>query len=95
MSATRARKCTPFKLLFGKEAVTVEEIKFKGMRIMAEVVSCPTEIEAKDLLESDKLQAVENLHKYQSEMKAWRDKKVKENTFHIGDLVLLQNPHRV
>jgi hypothetical protein len=45
-----------------------------------------------DLLESDKLNAVINLHKYQTEMKAWRDKNVKQRIFDVGDLVLLRSP---
>jgi hypothetical protein len=31
---------------------------------------CPSEVEDKDLLESDKLKAVENLKKYQEETRA-------------------------
>jgi hypothetical protein len=86
---SRATKFTPFKLMFGEEAITIEEIKFKSAKTMAEAVSCPTEAGAKDFLESDRLKAAENLHKYQSETKAWRDKKVKEKAFNIGDIVFL------
>jgi hypothetical protein len=38
------------------------------------------------------MKVVENLHEYQAEMKIWRDKKVKEQAFDDGDLVLLQSP---
>jgi hypothetical protein len=44
---------------------------------MAEATFCPTEVEDKDLVESDRLKAIKNLEKYQTEMKAWIDKKVK------------------
>jgi hypothetical protein len=56
---------------------------------MEDAIFCPTKEEAKDLLESDTIKAIDNLQKYQTKMKYWRDKKVKEKTFDIGDLVLL------
>jgi len=79
-------------LLFGEEAVLPEEIKYKSARTTTEASSCPTEAEAKDLLEPERLKAVENLEKYQLETKAWRDKKTKEKTLNEGDLVLLRSP---
>jgi hypothetical protein len=44
---------------------------------MVEATPCPTEQDSKDLLESERLKAVEDLTKYQKETKAWRDQKVK------------------
>jgi hypothetical protein len=82
-------KFTPFKFLFGEEAVMPEEIKLKSARTMTEVVPSPTKEESKDLLESDRLKAVKNLHDYQVDTKVWRDKKVKEKVFDVGDLVLM------
>jgi len=64
--------------MFGEEAVMPEEIKHKSTRTMSEAIFCPTEAEAKDLLEPERFKAVENLQKYQSETKAWRDKKKKK-----------------
>jgi hypothetical protein len=61
---------------------------------MAEATFCPIEVEDKDLVESDRLKAIKNLEKYQTEMKAWIDKKVKERLFDLGDLVLLCRPHK-
>jgi hypothetical protein len=52
----------------------------------------PTEAESKHLLEPERMKAVENLQAYQNEMRAWRDKKVKEKTIEVGDLVLLLSP---
>jgi hypothetical protein len=46
----------------------------------------------KDLLESDRLKAITNLHKYQDEMRSWRVPKVKKREFDVGNLVLLQSP---
>jgi hypothetical protein len=48
-----------------------------------EASPCPTKAEAedKDLLELYRLKVVANLKKYQAEMKAWRDPKVKPRVF--------------
>jgi hypothetical protein len=35
------------------------------------------------------MKAVKNLHAYQNEMRAWRDKKLKEKIIKVEDLVLL------
>jgi hypothetical protein len=87
-SVSSARNFTPFELLFGAEAITPEEIKHQSTWTKVEATFYPSEVEEKDLLVSDRLKAIENLEKYQTEMKAWRDKKVKERAFDIGDLVL-------
>jgi hypothetical protein len=69
-SVSRATKFTPLKLLFGEEAVTPKEIKFKSTRTKTEVIYKPTKAGSKDLLELDRLKAVEDLHAYQAKMKA-------------------------
>jgi hypothetical protein len=53
---------------------------------------CPSEAEEKDLLESDRLKTVANLHKYQEETKTWRDLKVRLRELEVGNLVLLRSP---
>jgi hypothetical protein len=65
----RATNFTPFRLLFRAEAVLPEEIKHQNLRTIAEIPPCPSEVEEKDLLESERLKAVENLQKYQD--KTW------------------------
>jgi hypothetical protein len=65
----RATNFTPFRLLFRAEAVLPEEIKHQNLRTIAEIPPCPSEAEEKDLLESERLKAVENLQKYQD--KTW------------------------
>jgi hypothetical protein len=84
-----ATSFTPSKLLFREEAVTLEEIKFKSATKRSEVVHDSIEAESKDMLEPQRMKAIENLHAYQVKMKAWRDKKIKEKTFEVSDLVLL------
>jgi hypothetical protein len=56
------------------------------------VVYNPREVESKDLLEPKILKAGENLHSYQAETRVQRDKKVKEKTIEVKDLVSLQSP---
>jgi hypothetical protein len=73
--------------------VLPEEIKHQSMRTIADVLPCPSEVEEKDLLELEKLKAVENLQKYQDETRSWRDSKVKKRDFYVGNLVLLRSPH--
>jgi hypothetical protein len=59
---------------------------------MEEASPCPTKVEDKDLLEPDKLKPVANLQMYQVETKAWRDTKLKQRAFDMGDLVLSPSP---
>jgi hypothetical protein len=88
----RATNFTPFWLLFGVEAVLPEEIKHKSLRTAAEAPSCPSEAGEKDLLESERLNAVANLQKYQDETRSWRDPKIKKRDLNVGNLVLLRSP---
>jgi hypothetical protein len=63
-SVCRATKFTPFKLLYGEEPVTPEEIKLRSARTKAEATYSPTKAEFKDLLEPEHMKAVENLQSY-------------------------------
>jgi hypothetical protein len=78
---SRATGFTPFRLLFGTEAMTLEEIKNESMRVLKE----------KDMIELTILEAAENIKKYQKETKAWKDKKVVRKDIKTGDLVLKRN----
>jgi hypothetical protein len=66
----RATNFTPFQLLFIAEAVLPEEIKHQSLRIIAEAPPCPSKAEEKDLLESERLKEVINLHKYLDETRS-------------------------
>jgi hypothetical protein len=92
-SVYRVTNFTPFRLLYGEETVTREEIKLRSARTKAEVIYSPTEAESKDLLEPKRMKAIENMQSYQSEMKAWIDEKVRQKQIEAGDLVLLRIPH--
>jgi hypothetical protein len=52
-SICRAIKFTPFKLLYGEELVTPEEIKLHSVRTRTEVTYSPSEAESIDLLEPE------------------------------------------
>jgi hypothetical protein len=75
--------------MYGAEAVQLEEIKHRSLHTTTETTACPNEVKEKDLLESDRLNAVANLQKYQEETRTWRDPKVKLREFNVGNLVLL------
>jgi hypothetical protein len=94
---SRSTGFTPFKLLFGDEAITPEEAKTGSIRTVA---SAETEADysvAKDAIEGVRLQAVENINKYQAETIKWRDRKVQLKNIKPGHLVLrrVANPDTV
>jgi hypothetical protein len=81
---SRSTGFTPFKLLFGDEAITPEEAKAGSIRTVA---SAEDEVDysmAKDAVEGTRLQAVENINKYQVETIKWRDRKVRLKTLSQG-----------
>ena len=96
---SRSTGFTPFKLLFGDEAITPEEAKTRSIRVVA---STESDSEAdhsveKDAIEGIRLQAVENINKYQAETIKWRDRKVRLKNIKPGHLVLrrVANPDTV
>jgi hypothetical protein len=86
---SRATGFTPFRLLFGTEAMTPEEIKNESMRVLKEkeIEEVDQKVE-KDMIELTILEAAENIEKYQKETNAWKDKKVVRKDIKTGDLVL-------
>jgi hypothetical protein len=65
----RAMKFTHFKLLYGEEPITPEEIKVCSARTEMEATYSPSEAESKDLLEPERMKAVKtyNLTKMKQE----------------------------
>jgi hypothetical protein len=59
-SVCRAIKFTPFKLIYGEELVTLEEIKLHSARTNMDATYSPSEAESKDLLEPEHMKAIEN-----------------------------------
>jgi ribonuclease HI len=97
MTVSRSTGFTSFKLLFGDEAITPDEAKTGSIRTTA---STEDEVDyhvAKDTIEGVRLQAVENINKYQAEIIKWRDRKVRLKNIKPGHLVLrrVANPDTV
>jgi len=90
-SESRTTKFTPFRLLYGAEAMTPEELKNRSLRVTHQVEAIPSD--DKDLMELDILQASENLEKYQQETTKWRDKKIIKKSIEVGDWVLKRKPN--
>jgi hypothetical protein len=94
---SRSTGFTPFKLLFGDEAITPEEAKAGSIRTVDSVEDEADYYVAKDTIEGTRLQAVENINKYQAETIKWRDRKVWLKNVKPGYLVLwrVANPNTV
>ena len=67
-TVSRSTNFTPFKLLYGEEAMTPEEIKFGGLRTNVQIIE-EEQITSKDLLKEERMKAIQNLKKYQKETK--------------------------
>jgi ribonuclease HI len=86
----RATGFTPFCLLYGSEAMTPQEIKHGLPRTSTSVVPDVAEPMSKDLIDGDRVLALQALNKYQAQTKAWRDNTVIPREFNKGDLVLVR-----
>jgi hypothetical protein len=85
---SRSTGFTPFKLLFGDEAITPEEAKAGSIRTVASAEDEADYSVAKDAIEGTRLQAVENINKYQAETIKWCDRKVQLKNIKPRHLVL-------
>jgi hypothetical protein len=85
---SRSTWCTPFKLLFGDEAITPEEAKAGSIRTIASVEDGADYHVTKDTIEGTRLHAIENINKYQSKTIKWRDRKVQLKNIKPGHLML-------
>jgi hypothetical protein len=86
----RATGFTPFRALYGSEAMTLQEIKHGSPRIVPSAVPDVDEPTSKDLIDGDRVFALQSLNKYQAQTKAWRDHAVILREFSKGDLVLVR-----
>jgi hypothetical protein len=66
-TVSRSTIFSPFKLLYGEEAMTPEEIQFQGPRTNIEIIDEDQQITSKDLLEEERIKAIQNIEKYQKE----------------------------
>jgi len=81
-------KFTPFRLLYGAEAMSPEELKHKSLRTQNNIEP----LMETDLMELDILQASDNLNNYQQETRGGT-KKVVDKLIFIGDWVLKRKPN--
>jgi hypothetical protein len=86
----RATGFTPFRLLYGSEAMTPQEIKYGSPQTSASAVPDVDEPTSKDLIDGDHVFALQALNKYQAQTKAWHDHTVVPREFNEGDLVLVR-----
>jgi hypothetical protein len=96
-TTSRSTGFTPFKLLFGDEAITPEEAKAGSIRTVALAEDEADYSVAKDAIEGTRLQAVENINKYQAKTIKWHDQKVRLKNIKPEHLVLrrVANPDTV
>jgi hypothetical protein len=85
---SRSTGFTPFKLLFGDEAITPEEAKTGSIRTLASAKDEDICKVSKDSIEGIRLQAIDHINKYQAETAKWRDRKVGLKNIKPGHLVL-------
>jgi hypothetical protein len=96
-TTSRSTGFTPFKLLFGDEAITPEEVKAGSIRTTASAEDEADYQVTKDTIEGTRLQAIEHINKYQAETINWRDRKVCLKNIKPGHLMLrrVANPDTV
>jgi hypothetical protein len=87
-TVSRSTNFTPFKLLYGEEAMTPEEIQFQCPTTNVEIIDEDEQVTSKDLLEEERIKAIQNLEKYEKETKSWYNKTVKPRQLSPGDFVL-------
>jgi transposase InsO family protein len=85
---SRSTGFTLFKLLFGDEAITPEEAKAGSIRTTTLAEDEADYHVAKDTIEGTRLQAMENINKYQAETIKWCDRKVRLKNIKARHLVL-------
>jgi ribonuclease HI len=86
----RATRFTPFRLIYGSEAMTPQELKHGSPRTNKSVVPDVDEPTSKDLINGDRVLALQALDKYQFQTKAWHDNAVVPREFNEGDLILVR-----
>jgi hypothetical protein len=90
----RATRFTPFRLLYGSEAMTTQELKHGSPRTSASASPDVDELTSKDLIDGDRVFALQALNKYQAQIKTWRDHAVVPREFNEGDLVLVRTTQK-
>ena len=66
---------TSFKLLYNEEAMLPKEIKHQSLWVMKQSLA-EDEKYSKETIEGTRMEAVENIAKYQEQTRKWRDSQV-------------------
>jgi hypothetical protein len=74
--------------MYGSEAMTPQELKHGSPWTNQLAIPDVDESTSKDLIDGDRVLALQALNKYQAQSKAWRDNNVVPREFKEGDLVL-------
>jgi hypothetical protein len=96
-TVSRSTGFTPFKLLFGDEAITPEEAKRGSIRTTASAEDKADYQTTKDTIEETRHLAIEHINKYQADTIRWHDRKVRLKNIKLGHLVFrrVANPDTV
>jgi hypothetical protein len=86
-TVSRTTCFTRFKLLYGEEAMLLEEIKHQSLCAVTQALAEDEEY-SKETIEGTRLDVVKNITKYQEQTKKWRDNQVVRKSIRDGDLVL-------
>jgi hypothetical protein len=76
--------------MYGSKSMTLQELKHGSPRTNESAVPDIDEPTSKDLIDRDRVLALQALNKYQVQTKAWRDNTVVPREFNEGDLVLMR-----
>jgi hypothetical protein len=74
--------------MYGSEAMMPQELKHISPRESSTATPNVDESTSKDLIDGDRVLALEALNKYQAQTKAWRDNTIIPKEFEEGHLVL-------
>jgi hypothetical protein len=96
-TVSRSTGFTPFKLLFGDEAITPEEARTGSIRTTTSAEDEANSQITKDSIEGTRLQVIEHINKYQAKTIKWCDRKVRLKNIKTCHLVLrrVANPDTV
>jgi hypothetical protein len=89
-TTTRTTQFSPFKLLYGEEAMLPEQL---CLGTLSDIPSSDEDLKASvQNIEEVCLQAGTNLSSYQEETRRWKNKKIRLKFIRLGDLVLRKIP---
>ena len=91
-TTSRTTGFTPFKLLCGEEAMLPEKAKHQSLRAMKHALASDEDY-SKGTIEGLRLEAVQNITKYQEQTKKWRDSQVVRKDVQNRDPVLRRRPN--